>query len=303
MNLTITPDLIRELWDTARSSSVSPRQVGIVLTAVGWDVRVWPDASQLHWPVAMTADAFDTWMDGDEYDPDAADAIAAGGDGVEGLPYRIVDEAGRPVDPLNGARPAVVVDTTDADGQDDGWEGAWWFDLSAARMVIGEQAGEYRESGAAQEVWLTLTGRWVVYTRSVVGGAHDGWEEITRTQAAHWVYNTDPDRVCDDPPPLAAAALATRELAEMIRAPRIRHLDYGDGIDHADVDAPATAVVVHDLAALSDLLRTGLLPALRSERAQAARHLHDHHHGDTRATAAYLGLSPKTVADLIAPEG
>lgn len=283
--LNITRELICDLLDHRGRKDNS----GIILTSDGWEVAAWTQHQPKHLIGILKGDAHDYVGadDSGEADEETLKALATEED------FRIPDETGDPT-----ARPRddsyVVVtgryETWDIDyhfgiatrtPDDWTWRDAWWFDPSDATRVIEDETGE--------SLWLTPGGRWVAKIRQH-GSVHYStvWVEVDRLYAIHAAYDS-PGAVCDDPPPLIAAAVACHELAKAIRP----------GGRPWDLTAEDGARLVHDCAALSEFLRTAILAEIRHYRALGSQAVVDAHDGSVSSAAAALGLSPTTLSKLL----
>lgn len=289
MALRITPDQIQELSELKRD----PYGAGIKLTTDGWEV-VEAGLTQGDGLVALWASYVREWADGAPLDEAQATFMIDDGGYARAVP----DEYGDDDEPRDGAEVTVVTGFTGANGDVvREWDGAWWFDRAAARLVLGEERGAYRERGTATELWLTASGRWVERTQTVAGATRDYWVSVgsghasDAVAAARLVYQADPRRLAEDPPPLAVAARAASDLVDAL-APKD-----GEG-DPRETGASS----VHACRAISELLRGRVARDLRDTRGNAAHAVAATFGAGGEVEAArYLAMAPSTLAGLLDP--
>ena len=307
MTLNISSDLIRELFDHHGQAD----QTGIVLTADGWEVTTWSGRRQDKALVAMTKEDAHAWLgtdDPDEVTGDDAQALATSED------YRIPDEDGDYRSPRDDEDPQVVTGTwvgrlfpseTEPRGEaETGWRDAWWFDYSTATMLLDEEHEDLGRApgGTTSSLWRTAGGRYVMRTRSIWGGYHETWTELTHAQVAEWVY-ARPDLVVEEVelPPVVAAARAARTIVDAMIPPRVPWFDgdMGQRFHRAGLVMDEAGEIVHSAAAIADLLRLTVAPQLRAHRSAAARVV-ELAHGNQTEAAEWLGMGRSTFAKLVA---
>lgn len=287
MSLNITPDMIHELHErTARAD-----QTGIVLTDEGWQVETWTQGNPYAGLIALTAQDVYGWLDGTEFDDDAAEALATGQD------YRIRSETGTVGEPAPGTDYRIAVDATGEDAQE--WESAWWFDFATARELVGVPRGDLNR-GRAASLWQTSEGTYLLRIRSVWEGEQgDRWQPISLAAAVEHVYDVELALLADDLPAELEAATLAAQLVAVMAAPQP---GYNSDPEVADAMArrrlgEATGVV-HGTRALSDLLRQRVLSDLKRERAAAAGVV-VRACGGNEAAAQHLGMAYQTLANLL----
>lgn len=297
-DLTITPNLIAELHNAAQRGA----NAGLMLTSEGWEVRSWIDTSEIHHPVAMTAEDLSVLLDGEPLDKDLAAELASGA--ATSADYQVRDEDGEISSPAADAD--VVVALTSPDNEDGGWAGAWWFDANNARELVGEQK-EDRERGKAESLWITAAGRYVVRLDSVINGEHTVWYEISEDDAAAFLY--DAPGLAEttqgaDLPVLVRAARLARELADLITPPPGRTIPGEYGTTDYRVDHELATERFAAAGIIGDLVRTRVTADLRTVRATIARQVHRSTGRSTAETHRILStrreLSYGRVQDLLA---
>lgn len=257
MNLTITPDLVRELAGHPGDA----HQVGIVLRAGGWDVD--SGVRDGHPLVALTGDAIVAWLGSDDPGDLDDEAIAAltWPDAYDRTDYTIRDEDGDAVDPDAGDIQVVThrwAGTPDL-GEDEpaAWADAWAFDLDKATLVITEE----NRGHVATELWVTAGGRYVQRTRSEWAGGSEHWTEMGADRAVRLGYDADDDRVTGNATVLIQAARHARAIVDILTP---------EATGGAGTDREA-AELVGAIRAAGDLLRNVVSSDLRERRADAAR--------------------------------
>ncbi len=294
MDLTITPDLIAELYARYERSG-RPEETAIVLTEDGWEVRV--DTEDHPYPVAITAAGLLDYLGGEEFEGDLADEVSAAlcEPDPSRASYNVRDERGGLQPPSDNDHVVVVGgNVAELDHGDEyygSWAGAWWFDHRAARALVTSSPRELDE-GETESLWITATGRYVACVESRVGGTYTWWYELDDTQVSERVFDTPEDRDgdMDNPPTLVVAARLARDLVDTI-APRP-----ASGDRAADIDQAMAVVQVGGV--LSELLRSRALSALRQHRGRAAHRLVSLL-GTQEDAAEQVGLKQSTLSGLI----
>jgi hypothetical protein len=293
--LSITPDLIRELAESRG------RQVAITLGSDGWEVTVHPDAPAPAHLTAIDRDGLVTaWMDGDELDDDLVAAV------IDSIGERhLRDETGALATCEDGDW-QVVLPADEEDPAGDAWELAYVVSLSGATEVVHgiHQTGGDRGLPTGRDLYRTAGGRWVEREDSPYATRHGiWWTEVTPADAAAWVYRADEQeiRVAPRVSALVDAARAARTIVDLV-TPERRHY----GVDPQDRAAQLRRAAAEDerlfavARIVSDLLRTVVLSDVRAARGTAARTVHEAEQRNDTRTAARLGISRQTLADLLA---
>lgn len=307
MHLTLTPELISELYEGAITYRRQFTNTGIALTFNGWEVLTWAD--RCAWPVVMTAQDVENYCDG-MFDADMAAGLAAEAPPERGS-YAIPDEDGDDVRaPACGEAPAVVTFTQwmDFDADTGAYRfdveadvpGAWWFDVSRSRQLITADQHELRSPGTTQELWVTNNGRYIARTWTRRMDSPDGaWSAMDAEQAIHTIYDADPDRVVDDLPPTLDAAWHMARAAELITPPSLSRDFEPTVVDaHARRHEDHAAEVFAAARALGDLARTRFAMDMRHRRAAAGRVV-ARAEGSTTAAAQRLGIARPTLSNII----
>ncbi|WP_158888037.1 hypothetical protein [Amycolatopsis anabasis] len=300
MDLDITPGLIRELHTRGQTA-----RVGVALTDTGWHVLGIPDG--IPYPVAITDQDVDAWLDGTELDNATAEALAQSPHEI--YPYRVCDETGRDTTPAPGADVRVVTTAPDAaeDNPDPAWAGAWWFDLNQATELLS--APRTLQQGTAEALWHTTSGRFVVQHDSIVGLDHTLCHEATLADVAHRIYQAPDDLVAVDPdrqPAVMRAALAARELVDALPTPRGHWVSYSDTSGYWRVDDPDLAAASFAAAGvLGNLITSAVLPDLHTVRSTTADALYRHTGRDLTETHRLLNqphpVSRRELLNLLGP--
>ena len=296
-DLTITPDLVRDLHD--RSGGAAPDRYGIVLTSGGWQIDSWDNRPE--WPVAFTAEATDAYSDEDGVlDDDAAEALSTPEQHLSAS-YDVWSEYGDDRRPPAGGEVTVVTGDWGHEALYESWTEAWWFDAATATELVCDSTAELN-TGRTSSLWRTAGGRYVACTRSIRAGEADrSWSEVTRDAAAEWAYHADADRVAENLPPLLAAARHLRAAQDAITVPRAPNPSGEPEYARYDLIEEAAIEAVHDARALTELARGTAGSGLRAKRARAAR-LVTLAAGSEQAAADALNISRKTLTDLVADE-
>jgi hypothetical protein len=321
MNLNITSELVRDLYDRARRSG-RPAETGLVLGPDGWDTLTWTSPSA-PLPVAITGEDIHALLDGDE-PRDGQDleedivAMLTTPEPAEGTSYAVPAEDGELREP--GADDiAQVVTGRQVDGENLGglaetmdWPEAWWFSLREARQLTtttGDRDGYERDA----ELWLTAGGRYVSRRASShVNEPGDSWAQVSTEQAAEWLYYCDTDHLAEDltdagtgqlgqdAPPMLVSARALRAATDAITAPRVPYVtgDFDTRIPRPEDVEDQAREVEATAAALAALTRNIVVRDLTRQRRHAMTILVDVY-GSQSETARRLGLAQPTVNALV----
>lgn len=293
MNLDITPELVKELHE---HPSPARDNVAIVLTPAGWEVTALADGRHSNL-LAMTAADTDGWVDEDGvFDDDAAEDLASGRVSPGAEPYVIRDEHGEITTPAAEADPYVVTGESRHQWQEPSprrnWRTAWWFDLAAADLVIDVPA---RSGAPAEQLYRTESGRWVEHSSGQ-------WHELDQESVAVWAYRSSHVVTGKPQPPVVAAALAARALADALTPPTLPQYVDGSGLRASkpptEEENAAAADVFLAGRAISELLRAEVLPQVREQRRKAAG-ICVAWHGSESAAAAALDVSRQTLNQLL----